>query len=129
MRVNLNVKELISSVAYYIEEIADEDNITNDTLRDEDGCELKFFHTKDELDIFRFLSVESGKELFNELFVKDDTIMNAFKSFAEDYGYVAKPIELDDYDDYAYPIFQMRKKIDINVSDSRKATDIYSLMV
>lgn len=128
MKVDLNIKELIGSVAYYINEIADEDNISNDTMKDYDGCDLKYFNPKDELGIFRFLSVESGKELFNELFVKDDTIMNAFKSFADDYGYVATPIELEDYDDYVYPSFTMRKKIDINVSGPHKVTDIYSLM-
>lgn len=100
MKLDLNVEKLIDDVAYYIEKNAGEDNIMhcNDCI-DRNGRILNLLRVRKLDNIFDYLSADDSKELYNELFVKDDRILNAFKSFAEDHHYADVSIECEEDED------------------------------
>ena len=123
MKINLNVEKLIDDVAYYIEKNAGEDNIIhcNDCI-DGNGHILNFLRVRKLDNIFDYLSADDSKELYNELFVKDDRILNTFKSFAEDHHYVDAVIECEEDEDiYGSPTlnfyFKLYKSKDTYVNE------------
>ena len=121
MKKNINVKKLIKRAVDYIKTIADEDDIFNYKLHIKNGCVTQSLDTGETFNIFEYLTKDGGKELFNELFIKDDTIIKAFKEFAEKYGYVDAAIEIEDCDDYTYhyvyPIFYLCKSKDTFIKE------------
>lgn len=113
MRVDLDVKELIKSVEFYINQEASEKNICDSSQIDEDGYVYSVFLAEDKLDIFDYLSVKKAKDLYNELFINDKTIMNALKSFAKKYGYIDATAEINEtltYRRWVTPILFLRKR-------------------
>lgn len=79
---------------------------------------------------FMKIPIDDAKEVFDELFVKDDTILNEFQLFAENNGYVGAVIKPNDSDAEYFghvgiPHFLVYKNIDINVKDSLKVIDLY----
>lgn len=117
--LHINIKELISDIKYYIEEIANDSKYFICTgSRNNNGYIIDYLLTNNELNIFYnydILSIDgAAEELFNDLFIKDDTIMKAFKTFAEGYGYVDVDIKLIEGGSVKFPQFMMYK-IDINV--------------
>jgi hypothetical protein len=112
MKANLNVEKLINDIVYYIEVCAHEEEISNEKLHIKDGYVFKSLNTGDVFDIFYYLTKDGGKELYNELFIKDDTIMKTFKSFVEKYGYTGQTVKLEEHKDYVMPIFYLSKSKD-----------------
>lgn len=112
MRVDLNVKKLVNSIDGSIDLFADFSDLSNKRFTDKDGREVLYLHLCGFplWDIFGYLTKDGGKELYNELFIKDDTIMNAFKSFAEEYGYAGATVKLEEHKDYVIPRLGLYKK-------------------
>lgn len=116
MRVDLDVKRLIENIDGSIDLFADFSDLSNKRFTDKDGREVLYLNLCGFplWTIFSYLTKDGGKELYNELFVKDDAIMNAFKSFAEEYGYAGATVKLQERDCFVIPRLGLYKNIDIN---------------
>lgn len=102
MKIDLSVEQLIRDIANSIRMDYSDDNIERcyDYAREN---HVVFTLNKRPLRIFRYLDcAEEAEKLFNELFVKDDRILNTFKKFAIGRHYADAAIKLNKYD-YSRP--------------------------
>lgn len=122
--LHINIQELISDIKSYIEEIPNCSKyyiFTGDDKQvDNNGRIINYLLKNNGLDdifySYDILSIDgAAEELFNDLFIKDDTVMKAFKTFALAHNYVDVDIKLKECGSVKLPIFTMYKNIDINV--------------
>lgn len=95
MKLNVSVEQLIRDTANNIRMDYSDDNIKrcNDYVRKN---HIVFKLVKRPLYVFRCIHNDEAKELFNEVFIKDDRILKELKKFAERKHFDDAAIKLDE---------------------------------